>query len=180
MALIVTAGAANAQSYADADFALAYFATHLQREGWTAIVNVDTAEASLLAAMPMMEDQAYVGYRVTDNQALEFPRIAEYDPNAWTVSSSVAANSWTDARGRTWSSTAVPVPVQQAQCELALIIGSNPEWLEHRYSGKTVKAGNAEIKVKTEDDLTQLPHLVFRLLRPFLATTLSGGQMERA
>lgn len=179
MALNATDGNASAEVYADEAYALAYFATHLLKDRWQAVVDKGKDAAALLAAMPILEDQEYMGLRSTTTQALEFPRTAPYINRTAEAATSIVEDSWTDKRGRVWLSDETPKPVKQAHCELALIVGENEDWFEHRYKEKAIKTGETKITARVGRELVGLPNAVFRLLRPFLLNDRESGRTIR-
>lgn len=180
MALVITAGSTSANSYADATYADTYFQTHLMRDRWTVIRDAAMSEAALLAAMPIIEEQDYLGVKKTTTQALNFPRVGEYMPRSWTSPDAASGTDWTDHRGRVWDGESVPSPISDAQCELALIMAENDSWFEHKYASKQITTGSAEVAALVGRDLQELPHSVYRLIAPFVKTTHAGGRLVRS
>lgn len=175
MALNITDGSASAEAYADEAYALTYFSTHLLKDRWQRLVDRAMDAAALLAAMPIIENQFYTGLRTTVTQALEFPRTGQYQSHSSESVNEIMEGSWTDKRGRVWLNDETPTPIKQAHCELALIVGENEDWFDHRYKEKTINVGDTKIKAFTGRELIELPNPVYRLLRPFLVYDRQTG-----
>jgi len=104
MALVVTPGAANADSYAS----LATAASYATAVGSTAWAGTDASKEAALRRATSWLDGAYAGrwpgFRVNGrSQSLEWPRVGAYD----------AEIEWID-------SATIPVEVVNATCEAAL------------------------------------------------------------
>lgn len=175
MALTVTIGSASADSYGTQEEAVAYFASTGRTDRWAVIVNAARDESLLRLAMLIIEAQDYLGERVNTSgvmQALEFPRkVTNYrgrDPLL------LGGTTWTDKRGREWTSLVIPTPIKHAQFEQALAMGENEQWFNDRYAAQEVSAGNTTVKVRVGSDLG-LCLAAKLLVRPFLASSQGGA-----
>lgn len=109
MALIATAGAADANSYATEDNGDSYMETRLHITNWTGATG-DEREAALMWATRLLDKLcAWDGSKATDTQALRWPRSFIYDPDGDAV-----------------LNTIIPQFLIDATCEYALhLIGSD-------------------------------------------------------
>lgn len=177
MALTATVGSASADSYADEDYARAYFVKTPFNATWQALGS-DLQEYWLRSAMLPIEEQDYMGRRTNNSdvlQALQFPRIASYN----RAGLSNAADTWEDKQGRVWATDAIPTPVKDAQCEQALAMSQNGEYLSDRYKSKEISDGETTLTLNTGRDLGALCPKAKLLLRPFLAIESGNGRVER-
>lgn len=166
MALVTTVGAANAVSYADENYAETYFSIRPEAQSrWKAVIGDTGGEELLLQAMLILESRTYIGAKADDDQSLEFPR---YGGPILRCSDYVLTDELRDFRGRVWPITAIPEPLKQAQCELALALGENKERLDDKYLAKTVKGGSTTTRVAVGRDLPRLTPVVAMLLKPFI------------
>jgi hypothetical protein len=154
MAIIVTAGAANANSYGTLAEADAYFANHPDYDSWDESPNQE--EALIWAAM-RLDEYDFIGSVATTTQALKWPRISD------------------DIFDIVWADTEIPLRLKYAQFELAL------ERIKEVESGTSsvdaqpvsaLKIGNSvEVRYNTSGatdtsiDFSQLPIQVARHLR---------------
>ncbi len=150
--LTTTVSGASSNSYVSVSDADAYFATTPRASRWEAVSTDDKANF-LLEAMLWVENQNYMGSRATTTQALEWPRIGGVGRR---VLNTMTTSSLIDQRGREWVSTAIPQPVKDAQCEMALALAINPAWQDDAYLSRTVSAGGTELQVATGRDLGAL------------------------
>lgn len=169
MALVTTAGASNANSYADTTFADAYFLATGRATEWAAVAQ---PEGQLLQVMRSLENQKFIGSRATVEQALEFPRIGVYQRQPGTIATAPTVGSWTDKSGRVWANDVVPDPIKQAQCEDALAKGSSGTvWTSDLYKRQIIQNKDGLIELNTKADLGSTSSAALDLLAPFL----SGG-----
>lgn len=113
MALVTTAGAVNADSYASLADATAYFTNRGIAE-WT---GTDTVKENALRRATTYLDNQYrgrwVGVRVTETQALAWPRADGY--RAWTT-------PLLDSDGFDIATNTIPTRVRDACLEAALLV----------------------------------------------------------
>jgi hypothetical protein len=178
MALIITAGASNANSYADVTIADTYFDATGRLSEWQAI---QEPEGLLYRVMRIIEKQKYIGSRATTTQALEFPRLATYQPQPGT-GATPSSGDWTDKRGRIWTDDAVPLPIAEAQCEMAIIASVDDWWLNPE-SIENVEIRTGVVRIAPTASTSRsagqkaLPQAVYDLLEPFLSG-VSGGTLR--
>lgn len=174
MALIITPGEANAQSYADVTFADTYFATTARAANWTAVGNSDVKEAWMLEAMMVIEEFQYLGGRsnpLDDTlQACEFPRKVSFILGRMLPGN---GRSWTDLRGRAWTDEEVPTPIKEGQCETALALAENPEFLTEDFQVSKITSGTMTLDLRTAPK--PLTYALLKL-RPFFARHPGSGQ----
>ncbi len=92
MALIATAGAVDANSYATLAEATAYHAQTLNAATWTTASDVNK-EIALQWATRLLDEQVdWAGDIVTETQALRWPRAGVYTPDRMLLSSTVIPN----------------------------------------------------------------------------------------
>ena len=154
MAIIATAGAANANSYGTLTEADTYFANHPDFDSWDESPNQE--EALIWAAM-RLDEYDFIGSIATTTQALKWPRISD------------------EIFDIVWTDTEIPLRLKYAQFELAL------ERIKEVESGtsssdqpvSSLKIGNSvEVRYSTSGtttdtsiDYSQLPIQVARHLR---------------
>jgi len=114
-----TVAGAAANSYIDVADAETYFDGRLNTTAWDDSLD---QEAALIQACQILEQQDYVGVVSSDTQALKWPRYAD---DAGTLI-------------RNYAITAIPTPIRNAQCEVALWL------LQTGGSGVAVSAGDVE------------------------------------
>lgn len=179
MALIVTAGAANAESYADETFARTHFAKTPRNDRWLAL-GADAQTYWLRQAMLCIDAQSFLGSRSnpTDGvkQALEFPRKATHLRGSSRVTGSA---TWQDKKGREWTDTDIPNDLKIAQCEQALAMAENDQYLNNRYKSRRITAGQAELEINTGQDLGTLCPIARLYLKPFLTHSKASSRVER-
>jgi hypothetical protein len=174
--LVTTVGADDANSYADIAFAQAYFEATGRFSEWIELdaFQEDGGTVPLLEAMTFIEMQEFLGIRVSDEQALEFPRYGGAT-KGWPM----ANWHWhptdvlRDLRSRQWPIDAIPEPVKQAQCEQALALALNRRWFEDKYKSEKIAMATAEIEVANAKELGTLCRAGWLKLMPFL---VRGGQ----
>lgn len=139
--LIATPGGTTSNSYVTLAEAKTYFLRKLYTSDWDA-VDDDRKETALLMACQRLEQEDYVGILVDEDQALKWPRMK--DDSGDLI--------------RNYAVNAVPQPMKNAQCELALwylqntnAITVNPEAIG------SIKIGNSvEIRTATNLDTSTL------------------------
>jgi hypothetical protein len=176
MALTTTAASTSANSYADTTYARSYFELTGRKDAWDAVADVSALaqEQALYDAMLGIEAQDYVGTRSTRTQALQWPRVR--NGSTWEDTTELAALKWYDLRGRQWVSNVVPASVKDAQCEQALALATNPNWLNDRYKSQTIAAGDTVLDIATPATLGKLCQAAMLKLDGLL---LTGGSVRR-
>src|SRR5512137_2573590 len=103
------AGLVNANSYASAADGDAYHDGHLYATAWTAATTANKEKALVFATRLIDAERQFNGVKVTETQALQWPRVDCPDPDGAAESSEVAV----------LPSDAVPPAFVRATCELA-------------------------------------------------------------
>lgn len=147
------AGLSNSNSYADLTYADDYFSYHpYHADAWANITDEEMREALLIAATTFL-DVAFDwrGYRLTETQALDWPRYGVYDDERFPISQNV-----------------IPERLKKATCEQAFFLSKGDP------SAEPVGAGITELRVDviqlTFDKAVRtsaLPSNVVMLLRDF-------------
>lgn len=155
MAIDATPGSATANSYITLVDAQAYFDTRLNTDAWE---DSSLQEEALLQACLRLEQYDYVGVVVTDTQILKWPRMFNDEGDLI----------------RNYPINAVPMPIKQAQCELALALLDLGSESVAAGTVSSLKIGNSvEVKyatgstavVDTSVDWTGLPIQAARFLK---------------
>lgn len=165
--LTATLGSASANSYQAVADATAYFENTLFQAAWTALTADKKAQA-LITACTWLETLGYIGTRVSDTQALQWPRIA------------------TSAMGVENDGTTIPKEILTAQAELALALATTPTAMTGA-TGSTTTTG----PVKREKlDVLEVEYFTppfpdtgallqrFRWLRPLVGTWLASPSAQ--
>ena len=150
MAFDASVGGANSNSYVTLAAAEAYFLGRLDVAAWDSADGDDDKESALMMATARLDLESYSGAIVTTTQRLQWPR--SWVPNR--------ANGF-------YSSTAIPQPIQDATCELALRILDDPD----AFDGGDGLEGFANLRLGSLDLTpvsisTALPPFVLRLIAP--------------
>lgn len=179
MALIVTAGSATAESYADEAYARTHFAKTPRNAQWQAL-GADLQTYWLRQAMLCIDAQSYIGSRSNPldgvKQALEFPRKATFQRGSNNFTGS---GTWQDKKGREWTDTDIPDDLKIAQCEQALAMAENDQFLNDKYKTRRITAGQAELEINTGRDLGTLCTIARLHLKPFLTHSKGSSRVER-
>ncbi len=172
MAIITTVGDSTANSFVDDEYADDYFEATGRLSEWQTATNGDP-DAALLYAMTFLESLNWRGYRVDEEQALQWPRSSSY-PWYGYVTGSGGTIGLVDGFSRNWPSNDIPEPIKKAQCELALA------YLKGYWGGDedVIKRFSADgLTVEYADKArpgTALPAIAERLLAPFLGSYSVG------
>src|ERR1041385_7228772 len=78
MALIATIGGSTSNSYVTLTEANDYFDDRLNAAEWNAATS-DSKEKALITATRRIDEEQFVGYKVSNTQALKWPRFNVYD-----------------------------------------------------------------------------------------------------
>jgi hypothetical protein len=167
--LIATPGAADANSYATLEEALAYFETRTAVAGWE---NADDQEVLLMMATRVLDAfgrprkvyvpgtpniaahfitrRAWTGAPATTTQRLAWPRTGMYDANGNAISSSV-----------------IPQDLKDALAELAGALGTSDSTVDNDVAVQgltSVKAGSVSLTFKDMIERRVIPDIVFDLM----------------
>jgi hypothetical protein len=165
------AGLATATSYVSVAFANAYHAGRRQT-AWTG--GVADKEAALIKATEYIDvtmganfygEPKNAGYDGTDPQALAWPRVYAYDEDT----------------GREIDPDSVPIAVQQATCEIALVALTEGTLFPASDATRTFRrrevAGRVEIDTWTDGVSTDFPLVRLSLLKLRPLMRIAGGAM---
>lgn len=119
--LIVTVGAANANSYVTLAEAQAYHDLKLNAEAWFDAEPDDKLRA-LVEAARRLQRETWLGSPVTSAQSLAWPRAGVAKADGLNFGAGWYSG-WPGGYGReAYLPTEIPQPVKDAQCELALAL----------------------------------------------------------
>lgn len=153
MALDATVGGSTSNSYQTRDAASEYFARRLRTSAWDDATDSDQ-DLALMTAAARLDQEEFVGYRATDEQAMKFPRTCTYNED-----------------GRYYASDAIPQVLKDAQCELALLLLETDALKQSRLSNfDSLEIGPLKLKPKQPQSSGALPAQVLRLLRHLLSS----------
>lgn len=151
-----TVGGAASNSFVTQSAATQYFVDRLDSSAWSD-ASIRQQQNALMMATMRLDAENYTGVRVTTTQRLQWPRYNTYNRD-----------------DQLFVTTAIPVIVQQATCELALALLRDPAMFDA--SGlemfTNVKLGSIDVTPRPGTPTVALPAIVKRLLAPVL---MSGG-----
>jgi hypothetical protein len=179
MALTTTVAGASSNSYISVADADTYMATTPRAADWAAIGNDAAQEAALRDAMLFLESLAWIGYRSTQTQALEWPRLGGRNA-MWPIVSSNSGLGIVDLRGRSWLVTAIPAPIKHAQCEMALAISLDTSWTQDIDDVESVRTGVVTLRSRAGTSRRNLPSVVRQLLDGFLIVNGAAVRLMKA
>lgn len=161
-----TVGGASANSYITRANATTYFDERLNSGAWTSASDADKDRA-LIQATRRLDQEDWQGVRVTTGQALDWPRY-------WA----------TDEDGEEYAADAIPQPIQDATCELALRFLNDGTTDTLADTGleefAEAKIGPMEVKRNRSYKAGQLPENVMRLLANVVRSSTSSRRVMRA
>jgi hypothetical protein len=162
MSLVATAGGSSSNSYVTRAEASSYLGDRLYAAAWEDADPQDQDKA-LVTACRRLEQEEYLGYRATNEQALKWPRAGTCD-----------------ADGTYYATDSVPAPVKHAQVELALLLLETDALKQSRLSNfEQLEIGPLKLKPKQPQSSGALPAQVVRLLAGLLATAPGTIRMVR-
>lgn len=126
LTLVVTPGAANANSYADVTTADAYFEARAFSSAWTSVVDPEIKKQALIYATTLLDRERWAGakgatYTVALTQALAWPRRWAQTLEA-DAAPELISEYFIDIGLGYFSELTIPLPIVRATCELALEI----------------------------------------------------------
>jgi|ERR1041385_1957589 hypothetical protein len=163
MALIATIGGSTSNSYVTLTEANDYFADRLNTTEWDAATS-ETKEKALVTATRRIDEEQFFGYKVSNTQALKWPRYNVLDEDGFFF----------------FAPDLIPEPIKQAVFITALEL-LRADFLAENYMGNFsyFSAGTVQIKQFTQQSAGRLPSDAFRLLQRFM-TSGNGGRLVRA
>lgn len=160
MALDVTVGTSNSESYASVAEADAYLAFRGDTSTWTA--KTQTEKENLLRwARAHMDTLTFLGVKSSFTQALEWPRFNAIDQNGYAIPGDT-----------------LPKVIKNAQAELAFQLIAN-DWTQGLgpITNETLKVGSIDLGRESH---RPFPSAVLAMLKQFLASSPnSGGRVVR-
>lgn len=153
MSLDATVGGASSNSYQDAEEATTYFSDRPEAADWVALG--DAQNSWLIAACERMEQLTFLGVRVTETQALSFPREGLV------------------VDGVELSYSTIPSKVMKAQAKYALLLSEESDILaDTGLEGfERLKVDVIELVPRMSEAAGELPEEIKRELAPFLSST---------
>lgn len=185
-AIVTTIGDSTANSYVDLAVADAYFDDRLEATTWSGSTSDNKTRALLMAAR-RLNNENWQGDRAKTDQALAWPRAGALKPDGVGFGSSdfiPGAGAFLYPRttgiywggyGEQYTSTEIPQPVKDAQCELALA------YLEGFNDGgsdalDSFAADGVTMKFRTSKPEGGLPARVLQLI----SGLIEGNRLVRA
>ena len=176
VAIVATVGDATANSYVT----LAEFTTYVDGRSTSASFDAatdDEKNRALVSATRRIDNERFDGVRVTETQALQWPRYGVEKPDI--AYSTLSGPVFTET---TWYATdVIPDRVKRAQMEVAYLLLSGdfavaPTGLE----GLTnVKVGSLDITPRGNNRAGEMPEVAYRELRPLLLKSRGTFQIVR-
>lgn len=162
-------GAADANSFATVEEGDTYFDERTRVSSWTGESSEAVKARALIMATRRVDMLSFAGVKVTDTQALKWPRIDVFDES-----------------GYEYATNAIPTIVKYAVFETALkILNDNAAGTDtFANSGlegfDRAKVGPLEVDINHTFSATQLPDHVRRMLRPVLRSAGLMATLERS
>ena len=166
MSLDATVGGANSNSYATVAEGDSYFGDRLNSTEWTD-ATTGTKEKALVTATRRIDEEMFLGFKVTITQALKWPRAGVNDEDGVALYNS--------------ATPAIPQRIKEATFVAALEL-LKVDYLTEDYlqNFSFFSAGSVQFKQFTQQGAGRLPADCMRLLR-FVMTSGSGsGRLVRA
>jgi hypothetical protein len=180
--LVATAGASNANVFADQATADAYMEARPFASVWEGEDDDDVKERALLFATKILDRLKWAGTKADADQALSWPRRfaptleADADPD-------IIAENFIDESMAFYDETTIPQFLQDATCELALaLLATTDPFLRDviRIKSKTVDVLTTEYFASQEDirGIARFPHVV-GLISHALRSSARGAEILR-
>ncbi len=163
MALDATSGGESSNSYATRAEADAYFADRLYCSQWTGATNANK-DAALITATRRIDEETFLGSKVTATQALKWPRVDVYDED-----------------GIPFDTESIPERIKQATYIAALEL-LKVDYLSEGYldNFSFLSTGTFQMKQFSQRSSGRLPAEVTRLLQLVMTSGNGGGRLVRA
>jgi hypothetical protein len=163
MALDATVGGAGSNSFVTREGANTRLGDRYDAGAWVAATDANKDKVLVTVSL-RIDEESFLGYKVSTTQALKFPRYDIYDEdgNAYAVDSN-------------------PEPLIRAVCIGALeLLRAN--WLAETGLDNIdfLSTGTVQIKQFTQSSVGRLPAQSCRLLRHLMSGGSSGGRIIRA
>ena len=153
-------------SYVSVANADAYFAKRYDAAAWAG--SDDEKAQALLAAVAKLDAQNFIGNPISDVQPLAWPRATSQRSR---LRIQRVGYGVIDLRQRFWAAGAIPQPIKDAQCELALSVFTDGIDNSAQADGlDSWKIGDVHVGVnKSRTEAGAISLAVTRLIQPFLA-----------
>ncbi len=151
-------GLSTANSYVSVAEADAYNCAHVSRTAWDALSTGDQEAALAMATRVLDESFQFKGFRVEDEQALQWPRRDAKDPDA---DDSVFPRTLA-VRANEFPSTEVPTLVKNATIELARELVLTADSVSGFHKGAGLKSVSIEGFTKIEFDKSDIKRTIPR------------------
>lgn len=162
MSLDSTVGGANSNSYLNVSEGDAYFANRLYADSWLDASTTEKEQA-LITATLRVDQEEFDGTRVSQAQALKWPRYRAY------------------ADGFVIDSASIPRPLKDAVSELALeLLTTNALEQSGLANFKSLSVGPVDIEVNQPVRSGSLPAQVVRLLNQLGLSGMGHAEVVRA
>lgn len=157
-------GKSNANAYASAGAADAYHTKHLYATTWTAASSATKDTALTMATRLIDVEFTFMGVKVSDTQALEWPRFDIYDRDGFIV-----------------QATTIPPALIDATAEFARLLIAEDRTAETGDRGfSRIKAGSVEADINPRDRKRVVPPTVAAMLAPFGRLRNAATRLIRA
>lgn len=163
---------ANANSYANAADGDSYHDGHLYASSWTGATTT-TKEAALVMASRLIDScYQFNGYKVSEDQAMQWPRQRAIDPDRSNLNFEILQNNF----GRYFDEDSIPKTLVNATCELAreLIKVDTTDAPDGEGLAQLTIGGAVHLQFQKSDRQPQIPRTVQMFLSK-LGTYLSGS-----
>lgn len=155
-------GKTNANTYVSRAEATTYHDAHLYADAWTDADVADQDRALAMATQLIDDYFPFEGGKVTETQALEWPRWNATDRDGWAI-----------------DGDEIPTAVKNATAELARwLLAENRTADDDTKGFKRMKVGPLELETDRTDRKPVLPGVVRQMLRPFGAAAATGGVLD--
>jgi len=156
--IIATPGSASANSYATYAEAEAYFETRIDYDAWTDAVE-ETRKAALVLATGLLDKSySWAGSKVSETQALRWPRYNVVDQDDYPVSHET-----------------IPGFLVEATSEFALMLLADDRLKDPETQGfSQMKVGSLYMQISKGDRQRVVPDYVDLILAPYGVTHSTG------
>jgi hypothetical protein len=163
MSLDATIGGTASNSYCTVAFGDSYFGDRLNSSEWTGASNGDK-EKALITATRRIDEESFLGFKVSSHQSLKWPRVQVYDED-----------------GIPFDTDTIPERVKQATYLTALEL-LKADFLAEDYLNnfEFLSTGTMQFKQFTQKSAGRLPSEASRLLRLVMTSGAGSGRIVRA
>jgi hypothetical protein len=149
--IIATPGLNTSNAYCDLAFSDAYHELHLYASAWIDEGDDDRKIAALIWATRLLDEQVgWAGYKLTDEQALRWPRYDVYDQDGYVL-----------------ASDSIPLFLKNATAELARTLLAENRTTDRSFGITSVKADTVEVVFDKQDVKPVFPASVLAMVAPY-------------